>query len=146
MLSENLLAGGGTVNDRKTGPVPAVGAGALMTVFGVLCLTVFALLSLSTVQAQTRLAEKSREAVEGYYEADCQAERILSQLRRGQIPQGIRAEGDIYTYACRISDTQALLVRVRLANGEYEILLWEAVATVQWQADEKLPVWEGNAS
>ena len=36
--------------------IPAFGGSSLLVIFAVLCLTVFALLSLSTVQAEKRLA------------------------------------------------------------------------------------------
>ena len=48
--------------ENKKISFPGVGVSSLLTIFAVLCLTVFALLSLSTVQAQTRLAETSRQA------------------------------------------------------------------------------------
>lgn len=41
---------------------PAVGGISLLVAFAVLCLTVFALLSLSTVQAQKRLSDASHKA------------------------------------------------------------------------------------
>ena len=43
---------------------PAVGGSSLLVIFAVLCLTVFALLGLSTVQAGQRLSNASAEAVE----------------------------------------------------------------------------------
>lgn len=39
------------MNDRKRFAPAAVGASSLLTIFAVLCLVVFALLSISTVQA-----------------------------------------------------------------------------------------------
>ena len=54
--------------------------------FAVLCLTVFAVLSLTTVQADARLAEASARAVEEYYAADCAAQEILARLRNGETP------------------------------------------------------------
>ena len=46
---------------------PAVGGSSLLVIFSVLCLTVFALLSISTVQADRRLALASAETVKAYY-------------------------------------------------------------------------------
>ena len=61
-------------------PPPAVGGSSLLVIFAVLCLTVFALLSLSTVQADGRLSEAAVASVAAYYEADCRAEEILARL------------------------------------------------------------------
>ena len=49
---------------------PALGGSSLLVVFAVLALTVFALLSLSTVRADARLGDAATEAVSGYYAAD----------------------------------------------------------------------------
>lgn len=123
---------------------PAVGASSLLVIFAVLCLTVFALLSIATVRADGRLAEQTRAAVTGYYEADCQAEAVLAQLRAGKIPNGVTCEGNVFTYACPISQTQALKVQVKIEGASYEILRWQAVSTVNWQADDRIPVWAGQ--
>ena len=50
--------------DRSGFSSPAVGGSSLLVIFSVLCLTVFALLSVSTVQADRRLAEASAEGVQ----------------------------------------------------------------------------------
>lgn len=123
---------------------PVVGASSLLVIFAVLCLTVFALLSISTVQADGRLSENAAAAVEGYYAADCAAEEILSRLRSGQIPAGVSEENGIYSYTCTISDTQALVVEVAVDGADYTILRWQAVSTAHWQADDSLPVWNAE--
>ena len=58
------------MEQKKKFSPPAVGGISLLVVFAVLCLTVFALLSLTTVQADVRLADASVQAVEDYYAAD----------------------------------------------------------------------------
>ena len=75
---------------------PVVGGSSLLVIFAVLCLTVFALLGLSTVQADQRLSDASAKAVSDYYGADTQAEQIFAQLRSGQVPQGVAVSGDTY--------------------------------------------------
>ena len=123
-----------------------VGAVSLLTIFAVLCLTVFALLSLYTVQADQRLSDKSFAAVAGYYAADCAAEEILAQLRAGEIPEGVTAyEGGIYRYGCPISDTQTLVVEVAVEDTDYTIIRWQARSTAEWVADDSLPVWDGGS-
>lgn len=129
------------MEDKRTFSPPMVGASSLLVIFAVLCLTVFALLSVSTVQANQRLSEKSAAAVEGYYAADCAAEEILARLRAGERPEGVREENGIYAFACAISDTQALAVEVAVEGRDYTILRWQAVSDANWQADDKLHVW-----
>ncbi len=130
---------------RERFSAPAVGGSSLLVIFAVLCLTVFALLSLSTVQADRRLADASVEAVSAYYKADGEAERILARLRRGDVPQSVTVtERGTYTYACPISDAQTLEVEVRLERDAWTVLRWQAVSTTAWQADEGLGVWDGQ--
>lgn len=132
------------MDERRRFSPPAVGGSSLLVIFAVLCLTVFAMLALSTVQADGRLSDAAADAVTAYYTADAQAEAILAQLRAGEMPEGVTAAGDIYTYICPISDTQALEVEVRLRGTDYEVLRWQSVSTTDWQADEHLQVWDGQ--
>ena len=92
---------------------PMIGGCSLLVIFAVLCLTVFALLGFSTVQANKRLADISAQAVSDYYRADSQAEEILARLRTGEIPDGVTEKNHIYSFRCIISPTQALLVEVQ---------------------------------
>ena len=93
-------------NEKRALP-PAVGGSSLLTVFAVLCLTVFALLSLATVQADARLSDASVQTVAGYYKADHAAQEILACLRSGApLPEGrtVRAthgpdhKGTLFSY------------------------------------------------
>lgn len=132
------------MNDKRSFLPPAVGLSSLLVIFAVLCITVFALLSLSTVRADARLSESSAKAVTGYYEADFAAEEILARLRAGEQPEGVIFENGIYTYSCPISETQALLVEVKVEGSGYTVLRWQARSTANWEADDSLPVWQGE--
>lgn len=133
------------MNDQMQFSPPAVGGSSLLVIFAVLCLTVFALLGLSTVQADGRLSNTSAQAVKNYYEADYQAETILAQLRGGEVPAGVTAVDGIYSYSCPISETQELQVEVHLENEtHWTILRWQAVSTAAWETDEILDVWDGG--
>ncbi len=132
------------MDERTRGPVPAAGGSALLVIFAVLCLTVFALLGLATVQADVRLADASAQAVSDYYAADREAEAILAGLRAGRVPAQVQVRGDTYLYTCPISDGQALEVEVRVDGTDYTVLRWQAVSTADWEADEQLDVWDGG--
>lgn len=129
---------------RKHDGPAAVGGSSLLVIFAVLCLVVFALISLSTVQAEGRLSAASSNAVTGYYHADAQAEAILARLRGGEIPDCVMADGEYYRYQCPVSDTQALQVTVALNGSDYQILQWQLVSTAEWQAQDAPAVWDGT--
>lgn len=137
---------------------PALGGSSLLVVFAVLALTVFALLSLSTVRADVRLGDAAAEAVSGYYEADCRAQEILARLRAGgPLPEGVEItgsddRGNYMYYTVPISDTQELQVEVYLVWGEgwgrdasgYTILRWQAASSVEWAGSDTFTVWDGE--
>jgi hypothetical protein len=122
---------------------PMIGGCSLLVIFAVLCLTVFALLGFSTVQANKRLADISAQAVSDYYRADSQAEEILARLRTGEIPDGVTEKNHIYSFRCIISPTQALLVEV--LEEDWKILRWQTISTIQWQPDESIDLLGSNS-
>ena len=130
---------------RRLSP-PAVGGSSLLVIFAVLCLTVFAMLSMSTVQAEDRLRSAYCEAITDYYKADVEAERILSQLREGYVPDGVEILNNTAAYRCKISDTQNLEVEVILDGKDYKVTRWQAVYAADWVPDDSLNVWTGKES
>lgn len=132
------------MHNREKTTFPLIGISSLLVIFAVLCLTVFALLSVSTVRADQRLRDRAAAAAEGYYAADCMAEEILARLRSGERPAHVEEADGVFRYACAISETQALAVEVAVTGTDYTVLRWQAVSTADWQADESLPVWTGE--
>ena len=133
---------------------PALGGSSLLVAFAVLALTVFALLSLSTVRADVRLGDAAAAAVKGYYEADVQAQELLARLRNGETPVEVTAHGEDswhdpsmirYTYAVPISDTQELQVELSHSpDGTWTVLRWQSVPTGDWEYDDSLGLWDGD--
>lgn len=115
------------MNKQHLAP-PFIGGSSFLIIFAVLCMTIFTLLALSTVQANEMLNQESIQAVSDYYNADKEAELILSQLRQGIIPEQVNREGELYSYSCPISDTQTLEVTVQLTDKDWTILKWQAVS------------------
>lgn len=123
---------------------PIVGGSSLLVVFTVLCLTVFALLALSTAQSNGRLSTAGEDTVTAYYRADYLAEQILADLRAGHVPEGVTAEDSTYSYYCQIDDSQMLSVQVEVTGSDYRILRWQEISTIDWKADESITVWDGE--
>lgn len=131
---------------------PALGGSSLLVAFAVLALTVFALLSLSTVRADVRLGDAAAESVKAYYAADAKAQEILARLRSGEMPENVEIkEWGVASYTVPISDTQELQVEVRLdrllldmETDTYTVLRWAEVATGDWDYDDGLDVWDGE--
>lgn len=132
-------------NEKRFSP-PPVGGISLLIVFAVLCLTVFALLSLTTVRANMRLADASVQAAADFYAADLEAQTVLARLRSGEVPEGVSMEDGVYTYACPVSETQELQVAVRVDGAAYRILRWQLVSSAGWENDESLELWDGDGT
>lgn len=132
-----------------SGPPAAVGGSSLLVIFAVLCLTVFALLTLSTAAADSRLSQDAADAVEAYYQADSQAEALWARLRAGERPEEVTetaedAGSTLYEYTVPVSQGQELWVSLWLEDGIWTVVQWQAVSTADWQADEDLTVWDGE--
>jgi hypothetical protein len=67
------------MNEKKQSPLFGVGGVTLLTVLLVLSLTMFAVLTLSSAQADLRLSEKNARAVRDYYGADSKAVRLQAK-------------------------------------------------------------------
>lgn len=132
------------MKDKDLRGIPLVGVSSLLTIFAVLCLTVFTLLSVATVQANGRLGESARQAVVDYYEADSEAHQILACIRAGEVPDGVEEENGVCCFSCPISQTQRLYVEVAVTGAEYTVLRWQAQSVDLWQNDDKMPVWDGE--
>lgn len=116
----------------------------MLVIFSVLCLTVFALLTISTVEAGGRLSQKAVSSVEDYYLADARAEELLAELRAGKIVEGVACTDGVYSYEVPMQEGRRIQVKVRLAGTKASILQWQMNPHAGWVPDENLPVWDGN--
>lgn len=108
---------------RKTGSV-FIGVSSLLVIFIVLCLTTFAALSLTSANADLKMARRAAQTVSEYYAADSRAVELLVQAdaavggeSRAAAGRGglLRAPGPalVASYTVPISDAQELRVEVR---------------------------------
>ena len=131
------------MDERRRFSPPVVGGSSLLVIFAVLCLTVFAMLSLSTAQAERRLSDASAAAVLAYYAADLEAEEIFARLRAGEQVDAVTHTGSTYSYGCPISEYQTLKVELEKTDGAWTVLRWQVEANPP-QAEQALPVWNGT--
>ena len=129
--------------EKERFSAPAAGGVSLLVVFAVLCLTVFALLGLATVQADLRLADASAQSVKAYYEADCRAQELLARLKNGEFPEDVYLDGEHYVFDVPISEGQKLSVEL---DRDFTVLRWQAVSAWEWESDETLDIWDGDGT
>ncbi len=68
--------------EKKQASFTAIGSSSLLVVFLVLCLTTFAILSLSSAKSDYSFSERMAEHKSNYYEASSHAEDILADIDR----------------------------------------------------------------
>lgn len=122
---------------------PAVGGSSLLVIFAVLCLTVFALLSVSTVQAEKRLSDRAAQAVTDYYRADLEAQEIYARLRAGETVPGVMETGNSCRFQVPVSESQTLLVELEKDGEVWRVNRWQTMAKTE-ELDQTLPVWDGK--
>ena len=145
-------------NSRKS-PRINIGSASLVVIFATLCLTVFAVLSLTTANAERKLAEKAAQAVQDYYAADLacarKAEEIAGILalplddgdREERLRQlGAQLSGSVISFQEKIDVNQRLLVELQPLEegGGFRVLKWQALDVGEWNPDRGIAVWEGN--
>ena len=112
----------------KSSP-PIVGGCSLLVIFATLCLTIFAVLTISTEVAELHLSDASAQAISNYYQADSEAELIFAKIRSGDIPPNVTVENDLYSYYCQISPTLNLYVQLYFNNDEWTVLSWRPISS-----------------
>ena len=137
---------------EKRMPKISIGITSLTVILCVLCLTVFAVLTLTTAISERELAEKRAEVTSDYYAAENEAAKLVNELQIAweigadlqEIAEknGIVIENDIFRFQKAIDEAQELNVVLRLENG-FEIEAWQIVSVVDWTPDESIQVWDG---
>jgi hypothetical protein len=142
-------------------PVTGVGTVSLLMIWIVLCMGIFAALSLTTAARDYRLSQKLADHTTDYYTAASQAEETLAQvdalLQTAGAPGAItgdlsdlditweqQSDTLILSYSVPLGETQALEVDLSVStvleagDPRYTITRWQVVNTSQWQGDNHL--------
>ncbi len=122
-----------------------VGTASIMTVFVVLCFTVFATLYFLQARTYAQRVERYNDNVEQYYEADTEASKKLIEIQNlvntSQSIDDLEAslsnlgyvlEGSQLSYQITINENAHLLVECEIHQEEImtiEIVTWRQVAT-----------------
>lgn len=121
------------------------GVVSLVMIFSVLCMAIFAALSLSTAQREERLADLTAQRAEAYFQADRTALRTLAALGRGEKPEGVTIAGDRASFTVPAGGELVLSVRLAREGTNWTIRQWKTVYAGDWQTKNELEVWDGEA-
>lgn len=154
--------------NRKKYPVTNIGTSLILTVFIILALVTFAVLSMINTNHDYEFTEKIADRTSRYYEASNDASALLAQIdetarqcytsnqteyylavqkKLGQM-KGVTTESTgencLVSYSVPIGDSQALDVETEILypsnQGDpfYAVHKWQEVSTREWDGDAKL--------
>lgn len=113
----------------------------MLVIFILLCMVIFAILSLSSALRDYDYSKQKADRIKSYYEACNEAEEIYAN---------IETEGhteDSIEYSVPINENehlQVILKRRSDTENNYFIHSWLQISTKEWTADPTLPVLGSN--
>lgn len=158
------------MHEKKISPLYGVGVFTILTVLLILCLTMFAILTLSNARADLRLSEKNAFAVTEYYAADAKGAALLADAtslwNSGErpLPQTLittlavdyeltiveDGAGLVFVAAIPVRKNQMLQLELYLAppslEDRWQIRRWQVQqhSIDENTAENFLPVWQGE--
>lgn len=113
-----------------------VGVISVLTVLLVLCLSLFAALTLTSAKADLSLSQRNAQQVTAYYDADAQAVALYEEFLSSD-------DAELET-AIAMTEHQSLYLWLqREADGSVVIRAWRTVPT-ETESDSHLPVYGGG--
>lgn len=121
-----------------------IGTSSLILIFIVLCLAVFAVLSLEHAKREDLFSQKSAKAVQEYYRADAEGEKFLQEIDR-IVQEEIGKEEPCFVR--EIPMQSGLGLRIELIpdweQKTVRIQEWKVYDREMMEIDQSMPVWTG---
>lgn len=153
---------------KKTSYPPAnIGTSFMLVIFLVLCMIIFAVLSLSSALRDYNYSQKTADRTTAYYEANNLAEETLAKIDNilleaytNPIPEnelqqqllsieGVTISSDdthsgfLLEYAVTINEDEILQVILNIFpnnNERYTIISWKQIFVTEWEGDQSISV------
>lgn len=131
------------------------GAVSMVMIFCVLCLAVFATLTVSTAERERKLSQLTAERAAEYYAADAEAMEKAAAVKNGENPPGVTiwetetAEPGTWSSTAQFSvplgEDQQLSVELSHGSGsDWKITRWQTEYIGSWQTDDAITIWDGG--
>lgn len=129
-----------------------VGASSILLILVILSLTLFAVLSLVQAKNDAALTDKTASAVTAFYDADAQAQRLLSQLDAALTAgEDLTAIGGVtkaadgwYVFSIGASDGHTLNVSFSVDDGYCAVKSYRYESTSEWTGEDVGTLWQGG--
>lgn len=135
----------------------------MLVIFIILCMVIFAVLSLSNAVKDYNYSEKNAARTTAYYEANNQAEEMLAKIdgilgeqrsvdetiAKLETIDGLTLSLDetsttlLIEYNIPINDSETLTVNIEADSGSlgsFKITSWQQHSTTEWTGDQSLPI------
>lgn len=140
------------------GGAPGLGAAPIIMTFVILCLTIFAALTLSTASAEYNLSSAYADSSRDYYSADAEGVRFVAELQADTEKNGYAAaaenlgaevsySGDeiLITRDFEIGESsQVLRVSLSADDSGLRITSWRIVYSGEWIPANTFNIWTGE--
>lgn len=152
------------MHEKQQKAPTSIGSSLLLVIFLILCLVMFATLSVTTARANYLLSQREAQRVTAKANADNASQQILSMLpslcelaqgtcaktvttSMGDIPVVITPQENghtVFSWQISFTDTQALCVAADLKSLEqpdtYTITRWQTIKTDDWSSTDTVEV------
>lgn len=145
-------------NERRPGF--NVGSASIIMIFSVLCLTIFAVLSLVTTNSDLKLSTRAAKSIEDYYAAEYAAETKVLEVKEALGAEGTPTQrlqkmdvdvieredgGAKIRFTQNVDARRDLRVELELdADGKLSISKWSLEANANWNPDDSISLWSGT--
>ncbi len=138
-----------------------IGGASILLLITVFALTVFAVLSIRASYNEKQMAQKAREAVERYYEADARAEEAYALVAEALGAQGLRtpeevlagitfpdgivaqAQADSIVLLANVDNNRTIKVVLLLLEGACQVKEWRLCSDPYGSYGGADDVWDG---
>ena len=147
---------------RKDLKITNIGSSMLLIIFLILCLFIFATLSLSAARSNYLLSRQNADRQTAHYASSNASQEILAVLptvtaQSGETRIAATSAGEITIHAAAaqnghtvlswqipVTDTQSLAVSLDMADSadgeDFTITQWQIVSTREWTGTQTIPV------
>ena len=130
------------MKEKKAAYTPInIGMSFMLVIFILLCMVIFAVLSLSSALKDYDYAKQKANRTTAYYEACNEAEEIYAKIEEENHRE------DSIEYSVPINKNEQLQVTLKRnsdTENNYYIHSWLQISTGEWTADHTLPVLGSN--
>ena len=126
---------------KTTYPPINIGTSFMLVIFILLCMVIFAVLSLSSALKDYDYTKQKADRTRAYYEACNEAEEIYAKIETENHTE------DSIEYSVPINENEQLQVTLKRhsdTENNYCIQSWLQISTEEWTADHTLPVLGSN--